>query len=217
MDGLCPISEHLMERHILPPNTNKHTDTNTKTKQWDIPFAIPFLSLMKKHLYSYFFSHLKKVRFVRLMNCLSTVFHWTTTNHCSLKYQCTEAVGGSQYRWKWKKNVALETHLLKWKCYRVTAQERNGSPGSAQSYQKSDFLPKLLKDIDGHIKYITRILLLVIFRMALKGSELHSPQFKVFVTQSYCNIHYKIYHYRNTIYQSQISASISLGFHFLVL
>jgi len=65
-----------------------------------------------------------------------------------------------------------------------------------------------------NILITTRIILLVMFILALKGSELYSPQFKVSVTQSYCNIHYKIYHYRSTIYQSQIVPGSILGFIF---
>lgn len=83
--------------------------------------------------------------------------------------------------------------------------------------EKSRFLPKFATKTSMNILITTGIFLLVIVIMALKGLELYSPQFKVSVTQSYCNIHYKIYHYRNTIDQSQISAWINLGFHFLVL
>lgn len=81
--------------------------------------------------------------------------------------------------------------------------------------EESHFLPKLLRRYQWTIT--TRILLLAIFLMALKGSELYFPSFKVSVTQSYYYIYYKIYHYRNTIYQSQISAWNNLGFRFLVL
>lgn len=68
--------QHLMEWHIIPP-----TPTSA-------------LLSMKKYLYHYFlFLHLKAC--VCLMKSLSAVFHRTTTNHYSLKYQCTETDVGS--------------------------------------------------------------------------------------------------------------------------
>lgn len=111
------------------------------------------------------------------------------------------------------KSRVLETHPPKWKCYKLIAQESNRRLGSAQLYQrKKSFSFKITTKISVNISITSRILLLVTFIMALKGAALYCSQFKVSVTQSYYNIHY-----RNTIYQPQICAWTNLGFHFLVL
>lgn len=112
------------------------------------------------------------------------------------------------------KSIDLETHPSN-ENTTERVQGRTGSWGSALLYQRKKWsASKLATKTSMNILITTRIFLLVIFIMALKGSELHSPQFKVSETQSYCNIHYKIYHYRNTKYQSQVSTWINLGFHF---
>lgn len=55
--------------------------------------------------------------------------------------------------------------------------------------------------------------------MALKGSTLRSPQFKVLWLKArwHYSIHYKMFHCRNIIHQSQMGVQVSLGFRFFVL
>lgn len=75
----------------------------------------------------------------------------------------------------WKPSLLSQMKILQ------RQHKRNGSPGSAELFwTKESFSPKIAMKI----LFTTRSLLLVIFRMALKGSELLSPQFKVSVTQS---------------------------------
>lgn len=105
------------------------------------------------------------------------------------------------------KSIALETHPPTWECYRLVAQGRDKAPVLHSSIRgKRHLLPNRYKDTKGRINHYKH-------PRAGKGSELYSPQCKISVTHSYY-IHYKIYHYRNTIYPSQISTWTNLGFYF---
>lgn len=73
------------------------------------------------------------------------------------------------------KSRVLETHPPKWKCYKLIAQESNRRLGSAQlSQRKKSFSLKITTKISINILITSRILLLVTFLMALKGSALYS-------------------------------------------
>lgn len=152
-----------------------------------------------------------------LMKCHSVVFHWLTTYYYSLKYQYAEANAQNQCVWKETKAQLWEPTLPN---ENATDWQRKGEIGALALRGSAGGKPpssKIATKISVDRLITTRILLLVIFIMALKGSELYFPPFKVSVTQSYYYIYYKIYHHRNTIYQSQISAWTNLGFRLLVL
>lgn len=162
---------------------------------------------MKKYLYNYFFLHLKKLDV--LIKCLSVVFHWITAHQLCFKI----SVCRSRYReptcMEINKSIALETHPPMWECYRLVAQGRDKAPVLHSSTRGKRHLPNRYKDTKERINHYKH-------PRAGKGSELYSPQCKISVTHSYY-IHYKIYHYRNTIYPSQISTWTNLGFYFLIL
>lgn len=182
-----------MEWYVSPP----------PTKRWKSPPAFFFIfSLMKKKIFvPLFFSSIWKSLVLRTNEMPVSYIPLDSYTPLFFKISgCREPMC-----MEINKSIVLETHPPRWECYKLTAQRRYGSPGSTKG--KSHFLPM-------NILITTRILTLVTVIMALKGSELFSPQFKVSVTQSYYYIHYKTYHYRNTIYQSQISAWTNLGFHF---
>lgn len=69
-----------------------------------------------------------------LVKCLSVVFHWITTRHHSLKYQCAEAD-------VWKQCVRINkaelwTPSLPNENATTDSTGSNGSPGSVQIYQR---------------------------------------------------------------------------------
>lgn len=171
---ICTSTPH-QKTKLKPKQISKRKSGKAHLPQFDKKIFAPL-----------FFSPLKEAWAVCLMKCKSVAFPWTTMNHYSLKYQCLEVDTGKLMCMAINKSVALETHPPKWKCYKEIAQGRNQRPGPAWRYWgKKSFSPKIVTKVSMNILITTRILLLVILRMALKGSELYSRLFKVSVTQSF--------------------------------